>query len=500
MDSPTVFKQRLDEVGADLAAGRLANALEGAKRLAASYPEAAQAHNIYGILRAGANDGEGALASFRTATTLDPGFGEAHYNLGLVLCQQGNYATATESLRRALDLDPKIAAYYVVFGNALRQQGRLDEAAAAYEQSLKIGGVSESLIRNNIGAVHLDLNLPEKAAQSFRRAAELQPDSGPAHLNLGRALLRLGRTSEALESFRTAAGLDPKSADAALLFANTLRDVGKFEDAVAAYKTVLQLRPDDKQASYHLGLTLLELGRNADGLRAIAGGPGVVRISGGPGAAGKAIQRVEIAKRDAPTFIGGWKLSNAEVCDRLITFFEANSDRHASGRTGVGIDKAAKDSTDLTVQPCDLRRPGFEAVAAYLAHLEECYRDYVVQWPFLGGMLPHGEIMPFTIQRYGEGGHFQRVHSERTSGGFAHRVLAWMTYLDDVEEGGETRFHHFGIDVRPERGKTLIWPAEWTHAHSGGVVTKGFKHIITGWIHFPLTSNVTTGTSAAGGS
>jgi hypothetical protein len=63
-----------------------------------------------------------------------------------------------------------------------------------------------------------------------------------------------------------------------------------------------------------------------------------------------------------------------------------------------------------------------------------------------------------------------------------------MTYLDDVEDGGETRFHHFGIDVRPERGKTLIWPAEWTHAHSGAVVTKGRKHIITGWVHFPLSS------------
>jgi prolyl 4-hydroxylase len=494
VDNPTVFKLRLDEVGADLAAGRHAQALEGARRLVANYPDAAKAHNMYGILRAGANDGDGAVASFRSATTLDPAFGEAHYNLGLALCQQGNFAIATESLRRALELNPKIAAYYVVLGNALRHQGELDEAIGAYEQSLKIGGVSESLIRNNIGTVQLDLNLPEKAAASFRRATELQPDSGASHLNLGRALFRLGRTAEALESFRTASKLEPKSADAALLFANVLGDLGRCEEAVAAYKTVLQLRPDDKQASYHLGLALLELGRNAEGLRAIADGPGMARISGGPGAEGKSIKRVEIAKRDAPTFIGGWKLLNAEVCDRLITFFEANAVRHASGRTGIGIDKVAKNSTDLTVQPRDLKKPGFESVAAYLVHLEECYRDYVVQWPFLGGMLPLGEIMPFTIQRYGAGGHFQRVHAERTSGGFAHRVLAWMTYLDDVEEGGETRFHHFGIDVRPERGKTLIWPAEWTHAHSGGVVTKGFKHIITGWIHFPLTSNVTVGT------
>jgi len=489
VDNSTVFKQRLDEVEADLAAGRHARALEGAQRLVASFPDAARAHNMYGILRARGNDGDGALTSFQTATTLDAGFGEAHYNLGLAHCQQGNYVLATTSLRRALDLNPQIAAYYVVFGNALRQQGKYEEAIDAYHQSLKIGGVSEALVRNNIGAVSLDLNLPEEAAQAFRRAAEIQPNSGVAHMNLGQALTRLGRVSEALESFRTAVRLDPKSADAALLFANTLRDVTRFDEAVSAYKTVLQLRPDDKQASYHLGLTLLQLGRNAEGLRVIAQGPGMVRISGAYGTAGKtpvSVQRIEIARRDTPTFIGGWSLANPDVCDRLIAFFEASADRYGSGRTGAGIDKDSKNSVDLTVQPCDLKKPGFEAVAAYLVHLEECYRDYLEQWPFLAGMLPQGEIMPFTIQRYGPGGHFRRVHAERTSGGFAHRVLAWMTYLDDVENGGETRFHHYGIDVRPQRGKTLIWPAEWTHAHSGGVVTKGFKHIITGWLHFPL--------------
>ncbi len=60
-----------------------------------------------------------------------------------------------------------------------------------------------------------------------------------------------------------------------------------------------------------------------------------------------------------------------------------------------------------------------------------------------------------------------------------------MTYLNNVKENGETSFVHYGVSVKPEKGKTLIWPAEWTHAHSGGVVTKGSKYIITGWMSFP---------------
>ena len=59
-----------------------------------------------------------------------------------------------------------------------------------------------------------------------------------------------------------------------------------------------------------------------------------------------------------------------------------------------------------------------------------------------------------------------------------------MTYLNDVPEGGETEFPMFGLKVKPETGKTLIWPAEWTLAHLGSVVKNGKKYIITGWMHF----------------
>ena len=36
--------------------------------------------------------------------------------------------------------------------------------------------------------------------------------------------------------------------------------------------------------------------------------------------------------------------------------------------------------------------------------------------------------------------------------------------------------------VAAEKGKTVIWPAEWTHTHRGRVDHKLEKTIITGWI------------------
>ena len=142
-------------------------------------------------------------------------------------------------------------------------------------------------------------------------------------------------------------------------------------------------------------------------------------------------------------------------------------------------------STDIRIAPIDLKEEKFRVVSTYIEYLKVCYLDYLEQWEFLKSFLPGMHIGAFNIQKYDEGGHFRRLHSERTSLNSLHRVLAWMTYLNDVPESGETEFPMFGLKVKPETGKTLIWPAEWTHAHLGSVVTKGTKYIITGWMHFP---------------
>ncbi len=152
--------------------------------------------------------------------------------------------------------------------------------------------------------------------------------------------------------------------------------------------------------------------------------------------------------------------------------------------TGDEVNKAAKNSTDMTILPNDLENPDYQIVSQYIDGLLECYQDYTAQWEFLGKLLKRVHIGPFNIQKYDAGGHFVKLHSERTSIDTVHRILVWMTYLNDVPEGGETEFPFFDLKVIPEKRETIIWPAEWTHAHRGGVVTVGPKYVITGWMHF----------------
>ena len=144
-----------------------------------------------------------------------------------------------------------------------------------------------------------------------------------------------------------------------------------------------------------------------------------------------------------------------------------------------------KKTTDINIHPKNLKEGKFSDIEVYINELHKCYLDYQEQWPFLKDKINSVDIPTFNIQKYNPGDHFSHIHTERSSINSLHRVFAWMTYLNDVEDGGNTYFTHYDLSIKPEIGKTLIWPAEWTHAHRGEVLNSGVKYIITGWMHFP---------------
>ena len=187
-------------------------------------------------------------------------------------------------------------------------------------------------------------------------------------------------------------------------------------------------------------------------------------------------------------FIGCWNLEDNNLCNNLVSFLENNKQLHTQGITAGGKNLKEKSRTDISIDPHDLTDEYKDCcfMQRYIGALHKCFLDYQNQWPFLKSMLKEIDIGRFNIGRYSKGDHFSALHSERTSLNTLHRLFAWMTYLNDVEDGGQTNFSHYGIKIKPEIGKTLIWPAEWTHAHNGEVLKSGIKYIVTGWMYFPV--------------
>ena len=197
-------------------------------------------------------------------------------------------------------------------------------------------------------------------------------------------------------------------------------------------------------------------------------------------------KRLNLAKSNlTPNFIGSWEMK-AIICDHIINYYDKHQDKQIQGFTGNGaIILEAKDRKDISISPRELNLPGNEIFKEYFETLFEFYKDYGNQWPFLASMVPKMEIGGFNIGKYSAGQHFQEIHTERSYLGNLHRLLAFMTYLNDVQDGGSTYFSHYDLDIKPVKGVTLIWPAEWTHAHKGNIINSGSKYIITGWLTFP---------------
>jgi len=200
------------------------------------------------------------------------------------------------------------------------------------------------------------------------------------------------------------------------------------------------------------------------------------------------MKRVSLAKQnESPNFIGSWIMNPLSISDDLIHYFESNRNKQTKGVTSAVAGLDVKDSTDIKITPNDIKLPGNEIFDEYFQSLYSCYQDYVVQWPFLATFAQDLKISSFNLQRYQGGQHFKKLHTERASLATLHRVFAWMTYLNDVDDadGGSTFFSHYDLEIQPRQGLTLIWPAEWTHAHKGNILKANNKYIITGWMTFP---------------
>ena len=177
-------------------------------------------------------------------------------------------------------------------------------------------------------------------------------------------------------------------------------------------------------------------------------------------------------------FIAGWYLEDASICDELIRYHEESPYKRRGLMTGGEgmVDTSSKDSTDVTVEPCDLAR-------RYVMLLNEVAKRYMERYVYSGRLVPWGVIEPFAIQHYRPGGgykiwHFERENLDEVN---ARRHLAFMTYLNDVREGGGTAFYYQDLVFQAEKGLTLVWPAEWMFTHKGVVSETEDKWIVTGW-------------------
>jgi protein O-mannosyl-transferase len=151
-------------------------------------------------------------------------------------------------------------------GEALAAAGRRDEAAAHYQEAVRIHpGYAPA--RNNAGIVLAEAGRYADAEREFRAALELDPKLAMAESNLGTARARLGDYEDAIVHYQRAVALAPANAFAHEGWADSLALLGRLDEAAARYREALRWAPDSVSARQSLARTLRRAGRDAEAER-----------------------------------------------------------------------------------------------------------------------------------------------------------------------------------------------------------------------------------------
>ena len=113
----------------------------------------------------------------------------------------------------------------------------------------------------------------------------------------------------------------------------------------------------------------------------------------------------------------------------------------------------------------------------------EVYPLYVQKYSYLKSLASH-TILDVKIQKTKIGGGYHTWHCENAEMKARNRILAFMVYLNDVDEGGETEFLYQKCRFKPEKNTLLVWPSQFTHIHRGNPPLSNDKYIITGWVEY----------------
>jgi len=187
------------------------------------------------------------------------------------------------------------------------------------------------------------------------------------------------------------------------------------------------------------------------------------------------------------------------LCNDIIQMFEEQVDNKYEGVTATGLNKNIKDTTDYIIPRTnnkDVQK--WLKINAFLEdELNRNVKEYIINLQnkinikeensdskFKLAPSDNVSTTEFMIQRYikDKGRYIYHNDSRIDWTNKKYRLITYIFYLNNVEEGGETEFWN-EFKIKPEAGKLLLFPASWLWPHRGMIPKSSNKYIITGWLY-----------------
>lgn len=194
-----------------------------------------------------------------------------------------------------------------------------------------------------------------------------------------------------------------------------------------------------------------------------------------------------------------------ELCDDIINYY--NSETRYPGISLVGYNPNIKNTTDFIIPLNDTKWEGiinllhteldknlkkyFENITNNISSYSNNYENnFGIKYSNFNNSYFFQNV--FMIQKYYKNiGNYKyhndyNIHKNDTtynSNKLIHRIVTYLWYLNDVEDGGETGLWYGKNGIKPEKGKLLLFPGHAGFIHAGLIPRSDDKYIITGWLY-----------------
>ena len=199
-------------------------------------------------------------------------------------------------------------------------------------------------------------------------------------------------------------------------------------------------------------------------------------------------------------FIYTNKSLKKDNCDKIIEYFENEDSLKYQGVTFGGLDKRIKDTVDIIIPNKSETENKWNEINDILSDvLEKNLKIYVKKLNSKENYSKENNynkefknlydnlylVNNFMIQKYdkNKGKYIYHDDGSIDISNKNYRVITYLWYLNDVEQGGETEFFGGDLKIKPEAGKLLFFPAFWCYPHRGNKPISSNKYIITGWLY-----------------
>jgi hypothetical protein len=173
---------------------------------------------------------------------------------------------------------------------------------------------------------------------------------------------------------------------------------------------------------------------------------------------------------------------DAALCQRLVASFESLQRFQRFNGRGVRAGLEQSGWTELNVS----RIADAEIRTLFRALIDRALDRYNADLG-LDIAIPNSPLhSDLVLKRYRPGGqesfqlHFDAINH------VANRYLVLLWYLNDVAEGGETRFPRLELAVAPKAGRLLVFPPYWMYQHEGTPPASGDKYILSTYLLFEM--------------